>query len=216
MNASSALSNPDTSGNPGNDHHSAAVEEGRESYAGICGQGPARVFLVSGRRSGDRLAPLALPFYLINRFKQRERVVIVDPAGTYYISPLLDFQEAKQFHAQQATLAAVAFLERNPKGFDNSGALKQMFLKVAYAKALNSRASEDDEFMSKQLHQKVEIAQIDILETRENFVLTQITGQLIRTGSSRRRHSARPFRSSSRSKCSAIRTWPRTVVFRRQ
>lgn len=125
---------------------------------------------------------VAEPFYLIRKFKERERVLMVDSAGTYYISPLLDFEEAKQLHAQQATLAALAFLERNPKGFDNSELLQQMFLKAAHAKALRQRASEDEEFKSKQLHQKVEIAQIDILQTRENYVLAQTTGQLIRAG----------------------------------
>jgi len=46
------------------------------------------------------------PYFLIGKLKQRERVVIVDPAGTYYVSPLLDFQEAKEFHAQQSMLAS--------------------------------------------------------------------------------------------------------------
>src|SRR5439155_14653211 len=56
-------------------------------------------------------------YHLIAQFKQRERVVIVDPAQTYYISPLLQFQEAKDLHVQQAELAALTFLERNPKDF---------------------------------------------------------------------------------------------------
>src|ERR1043166_428366 len=34
-------------------------------------------------------------YHLIGQFKQRERVVIIDPAQTYYISPLLQFSEAK-------------------------------------------------------------------------------------------------------------------------
>jgi hypothetical protein len=124
----------------------------------------------------------AQPYYLINKFKQRERVVIIDPAGTYYISPLLDFQEAKEFHAQQSTLAATAFLERNPNGFDNPELLKQMFLKYACDKAQRQLSTEAGELKSKQLHQKAEIAKIDILETREDFVMTQVSGQLIRTG----------------------------------
>jgi len=124
----------------------------------------------------------AQPYYLINKFKQRERVVIIDPASTYYISPLLDFQEAKEFHAQQSTLAATAFLERNPNGFDNPELLKQMFLKYACDKALRQLSTEAGEFKSKQFHQKAEIAKIDILETRDDFVMTQVTGQLIRTG----------------------------------
>ena len=67
--------------------------------------------------------------YLVQSFKQRERVIVVDPASTFYVSPLLKFSEAKDLHAQQSTLAAIAFLERNPKGFDNDDLLKQMFLK---------------------------------------------------------------------------------------
>lgn len=124
----------------------------------------------------------AQPYFLINKLKQRERVVTIDPAGTYYVSPLLDFQEAKEFHAQQSTLATMAFLERNPKGVDSPELLKQMFLKFAYEKALKQTSTDADEFKSKQLHQKPEVAKIDILETREDFVMTQVTGQLIRTG----------------------------------
>jgi len=37
-------------------------------------------------------------YHLVSQFKQRERVVIIDPSGTYYLSPLLQFQEAKDLH----------------------------------------------------------------------------------------------------------------------
>jgi hypothetical protein len=121
-------------------------------------------------------------YHLISQFKQRERVVIIDPAQTYYISPLLQFQEAKELHIQQATLAATALLERNPKDFDHADLLKQIFLKNALQKAQDQRTRETVEFRSKQLHQKPEIARVDILATRENEVLATVTGQLIRTG----------------------------------
>lgn len=121
-------------------------------------------------------------FILVESFKQRERIVVVDPANTYYVAPVMRFEDAKELHAQQSELATIAFLERNPQGFDNEDLLKQMFLKPALAKAQLQRQSEADEFESKQLHQKVEIGRIDILNTRENAVLTQVTGQLIRVG----------------------------------
>ena len=120
--------------------------------------------------------------HLARTLKERERVVIVDPAGTFFVSPLLQFQEARDLHAQQSTLAAVAFLERNPKGFDHPELLKQMFLKHAHAKALAEWSAEEPEFKAKQLHQKAEIAKIDFLETRSDAVLTQVSGQLIRSG----------------------------------
>ena len=119
---------------------------------------------------------------LAKTLKERERVVIIDPAGTFYVSPLLHFQEAPELHAQQSTLAAIAFLERNPKDFDHPDLLKQMFLKQAYAKARAEFTDEEPEFKAKQLHQKAEIAKIDFLETRTDEVLTQVTGQLIRSG----------------------------------
>lgn len=121
-------------------------------------------------------------YNLVRHFKQRERVVIIDPAGTYYLSPLLQFQEAKDLHVQQATLATVTFLERNPKDFDNPELLKQLFLKSALGKAQDQRTRESMEFRSKQLHQKAEIGRIDILATREEEILANVSGQVIRSG----------------------------------
>jgi len=121
-------------------------------------------------------------YHLVQQFKQRERVVIIDPSQTYYVSPLLQFAEARDLHVQQAELAAVAFLERNPKDFDHPDLLKQIFLKPALQKAQDQRTSETVESRAKQLHQKPEIAKIDILATRENEVLVAVTGQIIRVG----------------------------------
>ncbi|HTX21392.1 MAG TPA: hypothetical protein VMD27_06000 [Candidatus Aquilonibacter sp.] len=121
-------------------------------------------------------------YHIISQFKERERVVIIDPSGTYYVSPLLKFSEAKELHVQQAELATMAFLERNPKDFDNPDLLKLMFLKKALEKAQAERISESVEFRAKDLHQKAEIGQIDILATRDNEVLAAVTGQVIRTG----------------------------------
>jgi hypothetical protein len=121
-------------------------------------------------------------YHLVSQFKQRERVVIIDPAGTYYLSPLLQFSEAKDLHVQQAELATMSFLERNPKDFDNADLLKLMFLKPALAKAQDERIKESVEFRAKQLHQKAEIGRIEILATRDNEVLAAVTGQIIRSG----------------------------------
>src|SRR5205823_4088880 len=88
----------------------------------------------------------------------------------------------KDLHVQQATLAAMAFLERNPKDFDNPDLLKLLFLKPALVKAQDQRTTEAVEFRAKQLHQKAEIGRIDILGTRENEVLASVTGQIIRVG----------------------------------
>ena len=151
---------------------------------------PTRLFVDRDRLAwwwflcaGTILVAAALDrYHLINTFKQRERVVIIDPAGTFYVSPLLKFEEANELHAQQSTLATIALLQRSPKDFDQADMLKQMFLKSAHEKAQALRSSEDAEFKAKQVHQKPEIARIDVLETRSDAVLTQVNGQLIRSG----------------------------------
>jgi hypothetical protein len=119
---------------------------------------------------------------LVTKLTRREQVVIIDPAGTYYVSPLLKFEQAAGLHAQQSTWATIALLQRNPKDFDHADLLRQMFLKGAIDKAQALKSVEVLEFKAKQLHQKAEIARIDLLETREDAVLTQVTGQLVRTG----------------------------------
>lgn len=125
---------------------------------------------------------LIQPYFLIRQLKERERVVILDPAGTYHLSPLLSFQEAREFHAQQSTLVVMAFLERSPRGLDHPELLKQLLLKSAHQKAMRHVTADAAEFKAKQQHQKPEVATIDILETRQDFVMTQVTGQLLRTG----------------------------------
>lgn len=122
------------------------------------------------------------PVYLLHQINHQKQVIVVDPAGNYYISPLLDFKQAKELHVRQSTLATTAFLNRNPDGFDNPELLKRLYLKNAAKKAFRELGNSAAEFEAKQLHQKAEIARIDILQTRDSFVMTQVTGQLIRTG----------------------------------
>lgn len=131
--------------------------------------------LVTGLAAWDRQA-------LVAHFKERERVVIIDPSQTFYVSPLLHFGEARELHVQQAELATLSLLQRNPRDFDFPDILKLMFLKDAFEKASLQRSKEDPEFRAKSLHQKPEIARVDILATREDSVLASVTGQLVRTG----------------------------------
>jgi hypothetical protein len=60
--------------------------------------------------------------------------------------------------------------------------LRQIFLKPALEQAQAHWQKEAPEFRAKGLHQKAEIARIDILSTRENEVLVRVTGQVIRSG----------------------------------
>jgi hypothetical protein len=146
--------------------------------------------------------------YLVQSFKQRERVIVVDPASTFYVSPLLKFSEAKELHAQQSTLAAVAFLQRNPKGFDNDELLKQMFLKHAPPRSRSSRPSS---FIRKSRSARWTCS----IPARMSFS-PKSPASLSAAGSSRTGRSPKSFRSSCCSASSETRTWCRTGDFPRR
>lgn len=122
------------------------------------------------------------PFLIIRAYRTKERVVVLDAAGTFHISPLLGFEDAAKLHEQHALLACLALFQRNPAGFDYPELLDKLFLPEAAKKAHDSAAEGAAEFAAKSLHQKPEILKLTVLETREQSVLVQAEGQLIRTG----------------------------------
>lgn len=120
---------------------------------------------------------------LIQQFTHRRDVVLIDSLGTYYVSPVVDIQQAKELHAMQTKLACKALFERNPAGPDNPELLKQLFLKDAAKEAQTAINGTKAEFEAKSLHQKVEVGVPEVLSTRDNAFYTSADVQLIRVGS---------------------------------
>jgi hypothetical protein len=134
---------------------------------------------------------VAAPYLTISAMKQKERVVILDPGGTLIYAPLLGFEEAGHLHAYHVRLACLALLQRNPVGPDLPELLKRLYLDPARKKAADLYRKQNPEFKEKQIHQKVEVTKIDILDTRKindqsgqtyEAVTVRAEGQLIRTG----------------------------------
>ena len=122
------------------------------------------------------------PYLIINAYRARERVVVLDGAGSFSVSPLLGFEEAKDLHESMALWATLALYQRNPKGWDYPDLLQKSFLTDAATKAGAEREKSQAEFTVKNIHQKPEVFKIDILRTREDRVLVKVEGQLVRTG----------------------------------
>ena len=122
------------------------------------------------------------PYLLINAYRTRERVVILDGAGTYSIAPTLDFEEATRLHEELALWSTYALYQQNPNGFDMPELLDKIFLDEALKKARSLHSDLTQEFREKNIHQKVEVFEIKILETRSEQIIAQVNGQLIRTG----------------------------------
>jgi hypothetical protein len=132
------------------------------------------------------------PYLTIRAMKQKEKVVILDPSGTLIYAPLLGFEEAGTLHAYHARLACLALLQRNPIGPDLPDLLKRLYLEEpARKKAAAIYRAQNPEFKEKQIHQKVEVTKIDILDTHKindasgqsyETVSVRVGGNLIRTG----------------------------------
>lgn len=120
---------------------------------------------------------------LVEQLTRRREVVMIDSLGTYYVSPIVDIQEAKDLHAWQTKLACKALFERNPAGLDNPELFKQLFLRDAAQKAQAEINRTKAEFEAKSLHQMVEVGTPEILSTRDNAFYTSADVQLIRVGS---------------------------------
>jgi hypothetical protein len=120
---------------------------------------------------------------LVEKLTRRRDVVVIDSLGTYYVSPVVDIQQAKDLHALQTKLACKALFERNPLGLDNPELFKQMFLSDAAQAAQSALNQTKSEFEAKSLHQKVEVGPPEILSARDNAFYTSADVQLIRVGS---------------------------------
>jgi len=101
----------------------------------------------------------------------------------YRVVKLVSFNEAHKLHKDQAEIATLCLFQRSPRGADYHDRIDKLFASDAFDKAQKLIHDERREFMVKSLHQKVEIAEIKILQVRGNTVLTKVTGQLIRAGS---------------------------------
>ncbi len=122
---------------------------------------------------------LALAF---SRGHQQVLFVVLDPNGNVIVAPGVAFLEAKELHVQQALLAATALLLRNPKDFDQPEILQALFSPTALAQARALKAAEAHEFEDRQMQQKPQITRIEAIQTRQEEVQIQVSGQLARWG----------------------------------
>ncbi len=120
---------------------------------------------------------------LVEKLTHKREVVLIDSLGTYYVSPVVDIQQAKDLHAMQTKLACKALFERNPEGLDNPELFKQLFLRDAAQVAQGALNKTKAEFEAKSLHQKVEVGPPESLSTRDYAFYTSADVQLIRVGS---------------------------------
>ena len=119
---------------------------------------------------------------LVKSLMAKPQFFVMDANHTYYLPAAMDFGSAKEIHAAQTRLAMEALFNRSPSGTDSPERLRRILGKDAYQKAKNAIAGEAEEFEDKKIHQKVELGPIQVLQVRDESVLTGVEGQLVRSG----------------------------------
>ena len=156
---------------------------------------PPIASLIQRRRAGRGPVLILLMLYVVTlgafsllylrlaeAFESRPRFIICTDPGTQIISHEQGFMEAKTLHVAQAELAMQTLFNRGPKGLDNDARAKRLFGKAAYQKLRDISEAQAPEFDAKNLHQKVEIASVELVRLQNRSVKVAVYGQLIRTG----------------------------------
>lgn len=112
---------------------------------------------------------------------KKTQVIVMDSSG-YYLPRVVDFQTATDLHEAQVYAAVESIFNRGPAGLDHQERLKRLFDKPSYAQAIRRSLADSEEFKAKEIHQKVEISDIRLLQVKDETVLATFEGQLIRSG----------------------------------
>ena len=108
------------------------------------------------------LAHVVVPIYLVTAMTKPEKVALMDGTESLIIAPLVPVEQSDEILNTVSYWAAKSFLDRGPQGFDSPDTLNRVFLPEAAEKAKNEFKGLADEFKKKSIHQKLEIARIDL------------------------------------------------------
>lgn len=132
-----------------------------------------------------------LPQFTIHAMKEQEKVIVLTPDGSILYSPALGFSEQGSLQAYESKLVALCVLQRNPNGQDLPEIGKSLFIKPAREKITQLIDSQAAEFKEKNIHQKCEITQILVLDTKKivdrnhtslDAYTVRVNGNLLRDG----------------------------------
>jgi hypothetical protein len=125
------------------------------------------------------LAHVIVPIYLVTAMTKPEKVALMDGTESLIIAPLVPVEQSDEILNTISYWAAKSFLDRGPQGFDAPDTLNRVFLPEAAEKAKNEFKGLADEFKKKSIHQKFEIARIDLQRIGGGIVMSRVIGQIL-------------------------------------
>ncbi len=136
-----------------------------------------------------RLLIIAVLFYiplsfltliLMYQLRDNNRLIVIDGRNSYHITEYADNERLVRLYEYTARLAMDALLMRNPNGLDRADLFDEMYSGDARNKALDMLKTDMEKFGRQDMHQKVEILRIKVLEADSKKSFVEIEGQLLR------------------------------------
>lgn len=125
------------------------------------------------------LGHLIVPVYLVTAMTKPEKVALMDGTESLIIAPLVPVEQSDEIMNTVSYWAAKSFLDRGPQGFDAPDTLNRVFLPEAAEKAKSEFKGVAEEFKKKSIHQKLEIARIDLQRIGGGIVMSRVIGQIL-------------------------------------
>jgi hypothetical protein len=120
-----------------------------------------------------------VPAYIITAMAHPEKVALMDGTQSLIITPLVPVEQSREVLETISYWAAKSFLDRGPQGFDATDTLDRVFLPGAAQKAKMEFKTMAEEFAKKNIHQKLEIARIDLQRLDDGVIVSQVVGQIL-------------------------------------
>jgi hypothetical protein len=120
-----------------------------------------------------------VPVCIITAMAHPEKVALMDGTQSLIIAPLVPIEQSREILETISYWAAKSFLDRGPQGFDAADTMDRVFLPAASEKAKIEFKVVAEEFAKKQIHQKLEIARIDLQRLDHGVILSRVIGQIL-------------------------------------
>jgi hypothetical protein len=127
---------------------------------------------------------------LMYHLRDNNRLIVIDGRNSYHITEYAGKERLLQLYEYTARLATDALWMRNPNGLDRTALFDEMYVGKARDKALDILKNDMANFGSRDVHQKVEILRIKVLEADSRKSFVEIEGQLLRSSLERGRRES--------------------------
>ena len=117
---------------------------------------------------------------LMYQLRDNNRLIVIDGRNSYHITEYADNERLVRLYEYTARLAMDALFMRNPNGLDRADLFDEMYSGDARNKALDMLKADMEKFGRQDIHQKVEILRIKVLEADSKKSFVEIDGQLLR------------------------------------